>query len=115
MPVVGAVRLPGTLVSMQETACHSLLLVRVLPTRRCSLRVGRPQGGRGADSRQRWAVEAGFRGSSRPPYVFSDLLRLLGPSDRLSLHKDTHQAQQGKTQEQGPETPTCRLVTLSPS
>lgn len=50
---------------------------------------GRPAPGKeGSDSSQSSAVEAGSRGSLRLPHVFGD---------RLSQHRDTQQARQGKT------------------
>ena len=65
---------------------------------------GRPQGGRGADSSQNGVVEAGSRGSLRLPRMFGD---------RLSQHRDTQQARQGKHTRR-PESPTHRPAMLSP-
>lgn len=58
---------PGALASLGEGSLSSLLPVTVLPTRKVLSKGGWAPGRKGADSRLRWVVEAGFWGSSRPP------------------------------------------------
>lgn len=111
---LGPPRLPGALVSMEEDSVSAAgRSSACFPRGRCSPRVGRPQGGRGTVSRQSWAVAAGFWGSSRPLYEFSDLLRLLGPGDKVSQGCTPGSARENTQEGSGdPHAQACDALPL---